>query len=365
MDANDRLTVVFANGRVRHSVCREGFVMITDPTLGKVVPGSPVRKRAPRLMPRLRSIRPLLQGTAIKWYKDKAIKLSAALSLYAVLALAPILVISLKLFSTWLGPEAASHRVQRQMESLIGHAGAAAINDMLLQAARQNSGRIAAAVSVIILIFTASAVFGELQDSLNTIWNVKARPDISWMETLKNRFLSIAMVFVILFLLLISMFISTGLAAVAHRIAPDKAITAIATDFLISVIVVAILITMLFRFLPDVRIDWRDVFLGALVTAILFKLGQYLLAMYFRFGSTTSAYGAAGSFVAVLLWVYYYGWILVFGAEFTCVYAKSRGRGFEPVPDAVKLSPVDRATQGLPASAKLPDVKPAVAPAKQ
>ncbi|HEX8523966.1 MAG TPA: YhjD/YihY/BrkB family envelope integrity protein, partial [Tepidisphaeraceae bacterium] len=115
------------------------------------------------------------------------------------------------------------------------------------------------------------------------------------------------------------------------------------------------LITMLFRFLPDVRIDWRDVFLGALVTAILFKLGQYLLGLYFRYGSTTSAYGAAGSFVAVLLWVYYSGWILFFGAEFTCVYAKSRGRGFEPAPDAVKLSPLDRAAQGLPPSEKIPN----------
>ena len=106
------------------------------------------------------------------------------------------------------------------------------------------------------------------------------------------------------------------------------------------------------------RIDWRDVFLGALVTAVLFKIGQYVLALYFRYGATTSAYGAAGSFVAVLLWVYYSGWILFFGAEFTSVYAKSRGRGFQPVPEAVPLTPVDRATQGLPAEARLPDPVP-------
>ncbi len=339
--------------------------MTTDPTVGTVPAGSPVRKHHPRVLPRLRALGPLLSRTGIKWYNDKAIKLSAALSLYAVLSLAPLMVISLKVLSTMLGEEAATHQVQRQMENLIGHAGAAAIEDMIRQAAKPFAGIRATIISSIILLFSSSAVFGELQDSLNTIWNVKARPDLSWWTTIQNRFLSMAMVFVIMFLLLVSNIISTGLTAVSHKIAPDVAASAIATDFLLSVVVVSLLITMLFRFLPDVRIDWRDVFLGALVTAILFKLGQYLLGMYFRFGATTSAYGAAGSFVAVLLWVYYSGWILFFGAEFTCVYAKSRGRGFEPAPDAVKLSAVDRATQGLPASARIPDPASASTPAKQ
>jgi membrane protein len=174
---------------------------------------------------------------------------------------------------------------------------------------------------------------------------------------IKNRFLSIAMVFVIFFLLLVSMFVSTALTALTKRFADDTTVFAFSTDLLISVLVVSILITMLFRFLPDVRIDWRDVFLGALVTAVLFKFGQYLLALYFKFGSATSLYGAAGSFVAVLLWVYYSGWILFFGAEFTSVYAKSRGRGFVPTEIAQPMAPIDRATQGLDPAVAVTPVK--------
>jgi len=273
--------------------------------------------------------------------------LSAALSLYAVLSLAPLLVISLKLFSIMFGPDVASRQVESQMQQLIGPAGAAAIKDMLLQAAHRNAGIFATVLSFILLFFTASAVFGELQDDLDIIWNVKPRPDVPWWQTIENRFLSMAMVFVIMFLLLVSMIVSAGLTALTHHIAGNAAFAAFATDFVVSMVIVSISITLLFRFVPDVRIDWRDVFLGALVTAVLFKLGQYVLGLYFRFGSTTSAYGAAGSFVAVLLWVYYSGWILFFGAEFTSVYAKSRGRGFQPTEEAVPLSRHDRVAQDM------------------
>jgi membrane protein len=322
--------------------------MIADAT-GAAVPvrGWRWRPRAPKIFPRLHAMWPLLKQTFWKWNQDKAMKLSAALSLYAALSLAPILVISLKALTAIFDEKVAQNQVAHQMSGLIGYAGAAAINDMLKEAAKPNSGIVATIVSVVILLFTASGVFAELQDSLNTVWNVKAREDVSWSEMIKNRFLSIAMVFVIFFLLLISMFVSTVLTALTRRWADETTLLAFVTDFFLSVLVVTVLITMLFRFLPDVRIDWRDVFLGALVTAVLFKLGQYLLALYFKYGSSTSAYGAAGSFVAVLLWVYYSGWILFFGAEFTSVYAKSRGRGFQPTQIAEPMAPIDRATQGL------------------
>ena len=300
----------------------------------------------------MRALWPLLKQTVWKWNQDKSMKLSGALAFYAALSLAPIIVVSIKILSSLFSAEVATRQVQYQMESLIGPAGAKAISDMLIQAAKPNSGIIATVVSLIILLFTASGVFAELQDSLNTIWNVKPREDVPWSHLIKNRFLSLAMVFVILFLLLISMFVSTALTALTRRFANETTVLAFTTDFIVSVIVVTLLITMLFRFLPDVRIDWRDVFLGALVTGVLFKLGQYLLALYFKFGSVTSLYGAAGSFVAVLLWVYYSGWIVFFGAEFTSVYAKSRGRGFQPTEIAQPMAPVDRATQGLPPEAR-------------
>ena len=300
----------------------------------------------------MRALWPLLKQTVWKWNQDKSMKLSGALAFYAALSLAPIIVVSIKILSSLFSAEVATRQVQYQMESLIGPAGAKAISDMLIEAAKPNSGIIATVVSLIILLFTASGVFAELQDSLNTIWNVKPREDVPWSHLIKNRFLSLAMVFVILFLLLISMFVSTALTALTRRFANETTVLAFTTDFIVSVIVVTLLITMLFRFLPDVRIDWRDVFLGALVTGVLFKLGQYLLALYFKFGSATSLYGAAGSFVAVLLWVYYSGWIVFFGAEFTSVYAKSRGRGFQPTEIAQPMAPVDRATQGLPPEAR-------------
>ena len=311
------------------------------------------RPRPPRIMPRLYTMWPLLKQTGWKWYQDKAMKLSAALSFYAALSIAPILVISLKAMSVMYDQKVAQQHVYNQLAGLIGPAGAAAINDMLKQAGQEGSGVLATIVSLIILLFTASGVFAELQDSLNTIWNVKARPDISWWETIQARFLSIAMVFVIFFLLLVSMFVSTVLTALTKRLADETTVFAFMSDFFLSVLVVSILITMLFRFLPDVRIDWRDVFLGALVTAVLFKLGQYVLALYFKYGSATSLSGAAGSFVAVLLWVYYSGWILFLGAEFTSVYAKSRGRGFQPTEIAEPMAPIDRATQGLPEEVKV------------
>ncbi len=298
-------------------------------------------------MPRLRALFPLLKQTAIKWYNDKTMKLSAALSMYAVFSLAPLLVISLKVLTALLGRDIAARQIQRQMQSLIGHAGAAAVKDMLLHASQPNAGILATIISSVIVIFSASLIFGELQDSLDIIWGVKLRPDLSWWQTLKSRIFSVAMVFVLLFLLLVSLGISTALTAIAHQLAPNTAIIAFLADFALSVLVVAIVVTMLFRLLPDVRIDWRDVFLGALVTAILFKLGQYLLGLYFSYGSTTSAYGAAGSFVAVLLWAYYSSWILFFGAEFTSVYARSRGRGLKPIPEAIPLTPAERPRQDI------------------
>ncbi len=315
------------------------------------------RPRPPKIFPTLRAMWPLLKQTFWKWNQDKAMKLSAALSLYAALSLAPIVVISLKALSVLYDGEVARKQVSNQLAGLIGPAGAAAINDMLKEAAKDSSGVIATLISLIILLFTASGVFVELQDSLNTIWNVKPRPDVSWWELIRSRFLSVSMVFVIFFMLLISMFVSTILAALTRQFADETTVIAFASDFFLSVLVVTILITMLFRLLPDVRIDWRDVFLGALVTAVLFKLGQYLLALYFKFGSATSLYGAAGSFVAVLLWVYYSGWILFFGAEFTSVYAKSRGRGFQPTELAEPMAPIDRATQGLPPEVKVEPVE--------
>jgi membrane protein len=275
---------------------------------------------------------------AIKdWVEDKATKLSAALAFYVILSLAPLLVIILKIATAIFGAEAATKQVQEQLNQLVGSAGADAIREMLAHASQPHAGIIATIISLAIVAFSASAVFGELQDSLDTIWEVKPRPGRGWWQTVKGRFFNISMVFVICFLLLVSLFFSVVLTSFGHRIFGDGAWLWIVLDIFVSTIVVTLLVSALFYLLPDVKISWRDVILGALITAVLFKLGQYVLGLYFRFGSTTSPYGAAGSLVAVLLWAYYSGWIFFFGAEFTQVYARAHGRGVVPTEGAIRI----------------------------
>jgi membrane protein len=279
----------------------------------------------------------LLKSAAKDWADDKAAKLSAALAYYVVLSLAPLMVIILKITTLIFGEEAAQQQVKHQLDQLVGSAGAQAINDMLAHAARPSSGILATIISILIVTFSASAVFGELQDSLNTIWEVKPRAGQGWWQTIRGRFFNMAMVFVVCFLLLVSLFFSVLLTTLGKHVIGDAAWLAIPLDIVMSTILVTLLVGALFYLLPDVKISWRDVILGALITAVLFKLGQYLLGLYFKYGSTTSPYGAAGSLVAVLLWAYYSGWIFFFGAEFTQVYARAHGRGFEPTEKAVPI----------------------------
>jgi membrane protein len=246
-------------------------------------------------------------------------------------------------------PDLATQHVERQIEYLAGPTTAKAISAMVADATRPGSGVLATAISTVVLLFTASGVFAELQDALNTVWSVRAQPSQKWQwwQMVRNRLLSMGMIFVIAFLLLVSQFITTALAFLTERATGEEGSFAYFVDFTASTIVITLLFACIFRFLPDVKMTWQDVLIGALLTAVLFKLGQYVLSLYFRFAATASAYGAAGSFVAVLLWVYYSCWILFFGAEFTKVFARHRGRWVQVEPYAEALPCTDRAAQGL------------------
>ena len=290
----------------------------------------------------------LIKQTFNDFIEDKAIRLAAALSLYTILSMGPLLVIAVKIASFFLRDPNTQKKVQDQVTSTVGSNGGAAIGQMLQNAAHPSSGVIATIVSVVVLLFTASGVFGELQDSLNTIWEVKPKPNQGWWETVKNRFLSLAMVFVIAFLLLVSLVVSAVLTALSRRLTGGAGWLSYVVDVIATIVVATGLFAAIFRVLPDVKIGWRDVMLGAFVTAVLFKLGQYGLALYFKFGSTTSAYGAFGSIIAVLLWAYYSSMILFFGAEFTQAYARRAGRWIEPEENAVKMTEKDRIQQGIP-----------------
>lgn len=295
----------------------------------------------------------ILKETVSDWSEDKAMKLSAALALYTILSLAPLMVLSIKILAIFMRDRSADV-VQKQMDALIGAAGSQAIHEMIANASKPGQGTVATIISAVILLFSASGVFGELQDSLNTIWEVKPKPNAGWWVMIRKRLLSMGMVFVIAFLLLVSLLVTTVLSTMTGWVLGDAAAwIAIPVDIVVSVAVVTLLIGAIFKVLPDVNIGWRDVLIGALVTAVLFKAGQYLLGLYFKFGSSTSAYGAAGSFVAVLLWVYYSAWILFFGAEFTQVWARRHNRKITPTKDAVPVTEEERAQQGMASEERL------------
>jgi membrane protein len=309
---------------------------------------SRVRSAAAISWPHLRELSLLLRKAATSWSEDNAMRLSAAVAMYSVLSLSPLLVITVKVVSVVFTEEAATVQLDRQMQALLGPVGAQAVHDMIGESSKPGSGILATGISFVLLLITASAVFAELQDALNTIWRVKAVPERGgWDHWIRNRMLSMAMVFVIGFLLLISQMITTTLTLVSEKLARGEGWASLVVDTATSLTLITILFAMLFRMLPDVRIGWRDVVLGALVTALLFKFGQYVLALYFKYVTTSSAYGAAGSFVAILLWVYYSSWILLFGAEFTKVFARFCGRWVEAEDYATKLTATEQAVQGL------------------
>jgi membrane protein len=227
---------------------------------------------------------------------------------------------------------------------------------MLESGGRPGGGVLAAVVGTAVLLFSATGVFAELQDSMNTIWGVKPKPNHGVRDFVRNRLLSLAMVFGTGFLLVVSMFLTTVTVRLATYLAGDAAWLALVLDPLVSFVVVAVLFAGIFKFLPDVRLAWRHVWVGAALTAVLFTAGKYALALYFRYATPTSAFGAAGSFAAVLLWVYYSSFILFFGAEFTKVWSVRHLRdAVVPQDNAVRVTEEDRARQGIPSEQRMRD----------
>jgi membrane protein len=259
----------------------------------------------------------VLRRAGASWMADNAMRLSAALALYAILSLAPLLVITFKVVGfIWRTEGAARKQIMQQMSELMGSQAAEAIEPMLRSAAHRN-GTLATIVSTVILFFSATGVFVELQDAMNIIWGVKSAPNRGLYAFIRARLLSLGMVFGIAFLLLISMFLTAVLTTIGRWVLGDAGWFAVCVDVVAILIVVWVLFSAIFKFLPDVKLTWRHVALGGLVTAVLFTIGKYGLAVYFKIATPTSAFGAAGSLAAVMLWVYYSAFILFFGAEFT------------------------------------------------
>jgi membrane protein len=296
---------------------------------------------------RVREAWGLLRQTFSEWSEDRVSRLSAALAYYTAFSVAPLILIAVWVAGAVFGQAAARREVSGQMRTLVGVQAAGAIDDMLNRAnARGAGGTWATVLGVGFFIYAAFSLFAELQDSMNTIWEVKPRPNLGWWPTIRNRLLPFAMVLGTVFLLMVSLLVSAALAATG-RVIPlhlhGRVLSAAA-----SLAVFTFLFAMIFKFLPDVRIAWRDVWLGAAATAGLSTLGKFLIGLYLARPSAWSAYGAAGSVAILLLWVYYSAQVLFLGAEFTQVYARWRGRPIEPVRGAVPLTEAERVTRGMP-----------------
>lgn len=304
----------------------------------------------------------LLRKTFSEWSEDKVPQLGASLAFYTALSIAPLLVLSLRLAASFFGDDAARGEIFGQARSLIGTDGAKAIQDMIQNADHPARGTVATVLSVVTLLLGASGVFGQLQDALNTIWEVKPKPNQGIWGFVRTRFLSFAMVMGIAFLLLVSLLLSSALAFMGSfldRVPEQLHFLAQALNFVFSTAVITLLFALMFKLLPDVKMAWRDVWLGAFVTAVLFSVGKILIGLYLGHSAMASSYGVAGSFVVLLAWVYYSAQILFFGAELTQVYANRYGSRIVPSDNAVPITENERAQEGRPRESSSPQAKPA------
>lgn len=283
----------------------------------------------------------LLKGAARLWSAKHAFQLAAALAFYTLFSMAPLLIIVITMTGVVFGEEAARGEIAAQIEELIGPQAAAAVEEAIRRSQIQEAGLLPTLLGVGLVLFGATTVFAQMQASLNQIWDVTARPSRSGIVVfLVRRLLSFGMVLVIGFLLLVSFLATTVLAATvrfAREWVPIPAGLVTTVDALASLAVATLLFAMLFKILPDVWIAWRDVWRGAFLTAVLFVLGQYMISVYLTVAGPASAYGAAGSLVMVLMWVYYSSLILFFGACFIRVLIRRRGDVILPSAAAVKV----------------------------
>jgi len=292
---------------------------------------------------------------------DNGLKLSAALAYYTVFSLAPLLILIISVADLFFRKDVASNELYPQIAKYVGPQAALQIQDMLKNL--QLSGKTGTAVvfGVATLLIGASSMFVEIQESLNIIWRVKAKPKKGWVKLLENRFLSFSLIISLGFLLLVSLVINIIVNALGERI--THFIPVVTEPLLkginlgITLIVISTLFAIIFKFLPDVKIKWRDVRSGAIFTALLFMLGQYVISLYIQYAAKSSTYGAAGSIIVILLWIYYTAAILYIGAEFTQVYAEALGSKIEPAEYAVSVKQTEVESEVTSLPAQRPDIK--------
>jgi len=288
-----------------------------------------------------------LKGAFLEWNEDKVPRMAAAIAFYAVFSLTPIVVIGFKVAQWSFGPEIALREILDQAAFLIGKDGAEAIRVLIANAQPRAASSLATAIGLATMIFATTGMFTELKDSLNTIWEVQPKPGLGLMQMVRDRFFAFAMVLVIWFLMLVSLMTSVAMTAFT-RFASTYVTGFKFVEFGLSLALITFLFALIYRVLPDVTVAWRDVWLGAIVTAGLFVAGKSLFGLYLGHSTIGTSYGAAGSLVIVILWVYYSCLILLFGAEMTQVQARLHHTPVAPTEVAVHVTEHARAQQGIP-----------------
>lgn len=290
-----------------------------------------------------------------EWQEDKAARLAAAVSFYTIFSLAPLLVVLVGILGLVLGGQEGAQQVllSQIRQATGGRIGAEGglLTEVIQNASVQGGAGLATIIGIGVLLFGASTIFAQLQDAMNSIWEVKDDPNAGWLEKVKDRALAFVMVLGIGLILLVFFLVNpiiVGALQIAADFLPGSAFIFPILNLLISAVVFTLCIALVYKYLPDVKIDWEDVLLGAAVTAVLLAIGNLLIGIYLGFNTLSSIYAGAGSLVVILLWVFFASQIFFFGAEFTQVYARRHGKQVVPEKGAVRLTEAERAKQGMP-----------------
>jgi len=276
----------------------------------------------------------IIKDSFSEFFNDNVLKLSAALAYYTIFSLPSMLIVVIGLCSIFFGREAVQGKIFSQISGFVGPDAAAQIQEILQKTTLHHDNFAATIIGLLTLLLAATGMFGEIQDSINSIWGLKAKPKKGLIKMLLNRLMSFSMVIVLGFILLVSLILNTLLEGFLHKLEryfSENIINYLfVLDYGVMIIVTTVLFASILKVLPDARILWKDVWVGAFVTTLLFLLGKFLIGFYLKHNSSISAYGAAGSMILILLWVYYSAIILYFGAEFTQVYVRYKDRRIEP-----------------------------------
>ena len=281
----------------------------------------------------LKKIGRLLKATFQEWQEDKASRIAAALAYYAVFSLSPLLVIAIAIAGTFFGQETAQEQIAEQLTALVGEDGVKPVLAALRNMTQPEIRGVASLISIGVLLLGASGIFAQLQDALNTVWNVKPQPGQGMLAFIRKRVASFFMVLAIGFILILSLILSAVVSTLSRYqvdFLPGSAILWENLDFIVSLGLMTFIFCLMFKYVPDAKIRWKDVVVGSVITAVLFLFGKFLLGLYLSRGSLGSAYGAAGSLIVLLAWIYYSAQIILMGAEFTQVYTRMYGSKIRP-----------------------------------